>query len=86
MTILKRLFLLPLWLVIWPAIDFYKELIINSDVNWQNKGELYMLKRIHLLSLLALATLTLGLSACETVEGAGRDIENGGEAIQRAAD
>lgn len=45
-----------------------------------------MLKRIHLLSLLALATLTLGLSACETVEGAGRDIENGGEAIQRAAD
>lgn len=28
----------------------------------------------------------LGLAACETVEGAGRDIEDAGEAIQDAAE
>jgi entericidin B len=28
---------------------------------------------------------TLGLSACETVDGAGRDIENAGEVVQDAA-
>lgn len=28
----------------------------------------------------------LGLAACETVEGAGRDIENAGESIQDAAE
>ncbi len=35
-------------------------------------------------SLLTLTLLSLGLSACETVEGAGRDIENAGEAVQKS--
>ena len=29
-------------------------------------------------------TATIALSACNTVQGIGRDIEKGGEAIQRA--
>jgi predicted small secreted protein len=40
--------------------------------------------RIFILALFALSSLSL--AACETVEGAGRDIENAGEAIQKKAD
>lgn len=32
------------------------------------------------------AVITLGLAACETVEGAGEDIENLGEAIEDSAE
>jgi predicted small secreted protein len=31
-----------------------------------------------------LAALTLSLGACETVKGAGRDLQNAGESMQRA--
>lgn len=34
----------------------------------------------------ALFVLGLGLSACETMQGAGRDIEHAGESVQDAAD
>ncbi len=44
-----------------------------------------MLKNLRLLTILCLAVLGLGLSACETVEGAGRDIEDAGETVQDAA-
>lgn len=37
------------------------------------------------LPLVALTLVTIGLSACETVEGAGRDMENAGESMQEAA-
>lgn len=41
----------------------------------------------HLLPALLLATCSaLALGACNTVEGAGEDIENTGEAIQDSAD
>jgi predicted small secreted protein len=40
---------------------------------------------IRTLMLLSLIVLSLGLSACETVEGAGRDIEDAGESVQRSA-
>lgn len=47
------------------------------------------MKRSSTLSRVLLA-LSLGLvalaAACNTVEGVGKDIEAGGEAIQRAAD
>ncbi len=36
--------------------------------------------------LLAALFVFLGLAACNTMEGAGEDIEAGGEAIQDAAD
>lgn len=36
-------------------------------------------------TLLSLAVMSLGLSACNTIEGAGRDIENTGEAVQDSA-
>jgi predicted small secreted protein len=34
----------------------------------------------------ALVVLGLTLSSCETMEGAGRDIEHAGESVQDAAD
>lgn len=44
-----------------------------------------MSDNIRILGLVTLVVLTLGISACETFEGAGRDIENAGENIQDAA-
>ena len=38
--------------------------------------------RIQTLTLISLAVLGLGLSACETVDGFGRDVERAGESIQ----
>lgn len=41
---------------------------------------------MHRLLILLLALVLLaGLSGCETIKGAGKDIEKAGEAIQRAA-
>jgi predicted small secreted protein len=37
-------------------------------------------------ALLALAALALGLAACNTVEGAGKDVKATGTAIEKAAD
>lgn len=42
------------------------------------------MKRITALTLLTLITLLL-LSGCNTIRGAGEDLEEGGEAIQRSA-
>lgn len=36
--------------------------------------------------ILALVMASLGLSACETMEGAGRDIQHAGESVENAAD
>ena len=36
--------------------------------------------------LLLSVSVLLGLSACETMEGAGQDVENAGEAIEDAAE
>ena len=44
-----------------------------------------MLKHTKFLTLATLAVLSLGAAACETIEGAGRDIENAGEHVQDAA-
>ena len=38
------------------------------------------------MALTMLILAGAGLSACNTVEGAGRDIENAGESVQDAAD
>jgi predicted small secreted protein len=38
-----------------------------------------------LLSIVFLTFLVLSLSACGTMEGAGRDIEGAGESIQKSA-
>jgi predicted small secreted protein len=37
-------------------------------------------------AILLVALTALLLASCNTIEGAGRDIESGGEAIQDAAD
>jgi predicted small secreted protein len=42
-----------------------------------------MTTNIKLLTLLSIAVITL--SACETMNGAGRDIEHAGESVQDAA-
>ncbi|MDO8315114.1 MAG: entericidin A/B family lipoprotein [Rugosibacter sp.] len=46
-----------------------------------------MMKKIFasLLATLFLASTVLTLSACNTVEGAGKDIEKGGQAIKNEA-
>tara|TARA_Y100001001_G_scaffold61856_2_gene58816 strand:- start:181 stop:315 length:135 start_codon:yes stop_codon:yes gene_type:complete len=43
------------------------------------------MKRLSILTLLTVATLGFGLAGCETLEGAGQDIENAGESVQDAA-
>lgn len=46
----------------------------------ENKDEGAYLMRIAILVLIA----GLGLAACETVKGAGRDIQNAGQALDQA--
>lgn len=43
-----------------------------------------MNKMLKNLVILALTISTIALTACETVDGAGRDIENAGEAVQKS--
>lgn len=45
-----------------------------------------MITNLRFLTLASLAVISLGLSACETMEGAGRDIQHAGEAVEGAAD
>ncbi|MCB9980381.1 MAG: entericidin A/B family lipoprotein [Rhodospirillales bacterium] len=45
-----------------------------------------MLINTRFFLLASLSVLNLGLCACETMEGAGRDIEHAGESVQDAAD
>lgn len=44
-----------------------------------------MMKRTTLMTILGLGVLALGITACNTMEGAGQDIENAGESVQDAA-
>ncbi len=44
------------------------------------------MKKIKLLASLLVAASCLALTACNTVEGAGKDVEAAGEGIQKAAD
>ncbi|MGL5632468.1 MAG: entericidin A/B family lipoprotein [Azovibrio sp.] len=37
------------------------------------------------LSIILIALATLAVTACNTVQGVGKDIEKGGEAIQKSA-
>jgi entericidin B len=41
--------------------------------------------KVTLLALLTALVSAFALSGCNTVEGAGKDVEKGGEAIQKAA-
>lgn len=45
-----------------------------------------MLINTRFFLLASMAVVILGLYACETMHGAGHDIENAGEAVQDAAD
>ena len=49
---------------------------------WNLKKEIKMSKKKQILTLAFLAVTGFGLSACQTVDGAGRDIEKAGESIQ----
>ncbi len=44
-----------------------------------------MSKKFRLLGLLTLTVAALGSTGCETLDGAGQDIEKAGEAVQDAA-
>lgn len=45
-----------------------------------------MLTNIRFLTIISLAVIGLGLSACETMEGAGRDIQSAGQSVEEAAE
>lgn len=45
-----------------------------------------MFTNLRYLILVSLAVIGLGLSACETMEGAGRDIQNAGQSVEEAAE
>lgn len=44
------------------------------------------MNRFKVIFCVTLVTFVLALAGCNTMEGAGEDIEHGGEAIQDAAD
>lgn len=44
-----------------------------------------MLNKTRIITVFALGTMSMALSACETLEGAGKDVENAGQSIQSAA-
>lgn len=44
-----------------------------------------MITNTRFLTILSLTVISLGLCACETMSGAGRDIEHAGESVQDAA-
>jgi len=43
------------------------------------------MNKLRFLTVMGLCTIALSLGACNTVGGAGQDIENAGEAVQDAA-
>lgn len=45
-----------------------------------------LLERLPLLGALLFGTVSLGLAGCNTIAGAGEDIQSGGEAIERSAE
>jgi predicted small secreted protein len=49
------------------------------------RGETDMTHRIRVLFFLALGVISLGLAACNTVEGAGKDVKSAGNAIEDTA-
>lgn len=44
-----------------------------------------MFNQINLLKLAAVALVTISVAGCNTVDGAGRDLEHAGEAVQDAS-
>ena len=44
-----------------------------------------MLKYIRTITTTTLVVAALGLASCETMNGAGRDIENAGQSVQGAS-
>ena len=44
------------------------------------------MKKLALVTVLSLTIISFGLTGCETIEGAGKDIENAGQSVQNAAD
>lgn len=38
-----------------------------------------------IISIMCLVGMSVGLSACNTIQGAGKDVERGGEKVQDAA-
>lgn len=47
---------------------------------------MYRKRTLELLLLSLLAFALSGVSGCSTIEGMGKDVQKGGEAIERAAD
>lgn len=44
------------------------------------------MKNLTMVAVASLAVMSFGLAGCETMEGAGEDIENAGQSVQDAAE
>lgn len=64
------------------------ELYHHPDIcrDEEKTGKDYTMKHLKFLTLIGLAVVTLGLGACNTVEGAGQDIENLGDSVEDAGE
>jgi predicted small secreted protein len=57
---------------------------LSTCVDFFDEGEAEMLKK--LAALAVVAGIVAGVSACNTVEGAGKDVKATGQAIENTAD
>ena len=55
---------------------------VKSDIDQLEKGK--TMKKM--LSLLGIVAFSLGLTACNTMQGMGQDIESGGKKLEGAAE
>ena len=51
----------------------------------KNNNGVFIMKRLIALILAATYVLLAGLAGCNTIQGAGKDVERGGEKIQKEA-
>jgi entericidin B len=51
----------------------------------KNRKGVFIMKRLLALMLATSYVLLAGLSGCNTIQGAGKDVERGGEKIQKEA-
>ena len=64
-----------------PDMEMLRCAIVRGGTS---KG-IFIMKRLITLTLVASYVVLAGLAGCNTVQGAGKDIERGGEKIQKEA-
>jgi predicted small secreted protein len=57
----------------------------GATLDPKNRNGVFIMKRLIALMLVTSYVLLAGLAGCNTMQGAGKDIERGGEKIQKEA-